>query len=639
MTRLACVLLGVFAVACGGNNNATHSCGDGIVNGTEQCDDGNTLSGDGCSSVCKTEVGMCGNGTIDVATETCDDGNTTNGDGCSANCQTETSATCGNGVVESGEGCDDHNTAAGDGCSATCQVEASAAGTCAQPIVVTMTNGTGTGTGDTTTMTDQVDGDCDGLVEDSDGVDQVFTFTLAQDSDVDIELTADWDPNIRVMRTACDTTTQVSDHVFHDGCADVGVDGDGESFTAQSLPAGTYYIVVDTYDPDPADAEFGPFSFTITTSAPSAVCGNGVYDDNEECDDGGTAANDRCSVTCTLEHDLAETEPNDDVAHAMTITQTHHQIHGSFSSDTDADFYTFTLTAPATIELETYDAMDPVADYNGASTLTGVDCTGTNNAIAVFDSTGDTTDDTTALYTDNYDGAYLPVTDFSDAQCAYIGAADTEGPDPTQGVNLPAGTYTIKLEGIASKEYILDTKFTPDLGGTTAVPPVAGDLVLNEFMAADNMSDTNCDGITTGTDDEFIELVNVATHPIDLTGVTISDSVMVRHTFAPAATGSMTLDPGKAVVVWSGGAPNCPGVTNWFTTSSTLLSLNDGGDTITLADAAATQLLTYTYPAATMNKSFNLTPDITGTTYALHDAITGAVGAFSPGKKTDGTAF
>jgi cysteine-rich repeat protein len=670
MTRLASSVLGIFFIAgvaaCGGSNNATHSCGDGIVNGTEECDDGNTISGDGCSSVCTTEVGKCGDGIIDVATESCDDGNRTPGDGCSANCQVETSATCGNGVVDSGEGCDDHNTAASDGCSASCQVEAgytctgspsvctmgqSAAGTCAQPIVVTLTNGTGTGTGDTTNMTDQVDGDCDGLVEDGDGLDQVFTFTLAQASDVDIELTADWDPNIRVMRTACDTSTQVSDHVFHDGCADVGVDGEGESFTAQSLPAGTYYIVVDTYDPDPADAEFGPFSFTITASAATAVCGNGVYDDNEECDDGGTAPGGRCSATCTLEYDLAETEPNDDVAHAMTITQTHHQIRGSFSSDSDADFYTFTLTAPATIELETYDAMDPMVDYNGASTLTSVDCTGTNNLIAVFDSTGDTTDDTTALYSDNFDGSYnLDVTAYSYAQCAYIGAADTEGPDPTQGVNLPAGTYTIKLEGIASKEYILDTKFTPDLGGTTAVPPVAGDLVINEAMLADGtMADTNCDGATTSTNDEFVEVANVSNHPVDLTGVTLWDAASLvmttpapRHMFAAATSGSMTLDPGKVVVVWGGGAPACAGVNDWFTASSGGLGLNDtGGETITLkiGDATSTTLASATFGDATTGKSFNLNPDLTGTAYALHDAITGHAGAFSPGKKTDGSAF
>ena len=29
-------------------------CGDGKKEGSEECDDGNTLSGDGCSSACRT---------------------------------------------------------------------------------------------------------------------------------------------------------------------------------------------------------------------------------------------------------------------------------------------------------------------------------------------------------------------------------------------------------------------------------------------------------------------------------------------------------------------------------------------------------------------------------------------------------
>ncbi len=31
------------------------TCGDGVVTGGEQCDDGNTINGDGCSAICKTE--------------------------------------------------------------------------------------------------------------------------------------------------------------------------------------------------------------------------------------------------------------------------------------------------------------------------------------------------------------------------------------------------------------------------------------------------------------------------------------------------------------------------------------------------------------------------------------------------------
>jgi len=66
---------------------------------------------------------LCGNGTVDSG-EQCDDGNTTNGDGCSSTCMTETAgSTCGNGILEGTEQCDDGNTTNGDGCSSTCLIE------------------------------------------------------------------------------------------------------------------------------------------------------------------------------------------------------------------------------------------------------------------------------------------------------------------------------------------------------------------------------------------------------------------------------------------------------------------------------------------------------------------------------------
>ena len=76
-------------------------CGDGLVNvDTEQCDDGNTMPGDGCSGTCIQEsefyycppeggpcvsTVVCGDG-VRLASEGCDDGNTMGGDGCSETC-------------------------------------------------------------------------------------------------------------------------------------------------------------------------------------------------------------------------------------------------------------------------------------------------------------------------------------------------------------------------------------------------------------------------------------------------------------------------------------------------------------------------------------------------------------------------
>jgi cysteine-rich repeat protein len=63
-----------------------------------------------------TGEATCGNGVLD-GIEVCDDGNGTDGDGCDSNC---TPTGCGNGVRSAPEECDDGNTADGDGCPATC---------------------------------------------------------------------------------------------------------------------------------------------------------------------------------------------------------------------------------------------------------------------------------------------------------------------------------------------------------------------------------------------------------------------------------------------------------------------------------------------------------------------------------------
>jgi len=92
-------------------------CGDGVLDSGEECDDGNTVDGDGCSANCTIEY--CGDGVLNPGEE-CDDGNKVDGDGCSANCTLEY---CGDGVLNPGEECDDGNTVEGDGCSANCTIE------------------------------------------------------------------------------------------------------------------------------------------------------------------------------------------------------------------------------------------------------------------------------------------------------------------------------------------------------------------------------------------------------------------------------------------------------------------------------------------------------------------------------------
>ncbi len=82
------------ASVCFGQPVNPPSCGNGVMEGNEQCDDGNLVNGDGCSSTCQTESPSerCGDGIIN-GNEQCDDGNSNNGDGCSAACQDETPPT------------------------------------------------------------------------------------------------------------------------------------------------------------------------------------------------------------------------------------------------------------------------------------------------------------------------------------------------------------------------------------------------------------------------------------------------------------------------------------------------------------------------------------------------------------------
>ncbi|MFC1682039.1 PQQ-binding-like beta-propeller repeat protein [Nanoarchaeota archaeon] len=62
------------------------TCGNEIVQGDEECDDGNNENNDGCDSNCVNEI--CGNGILQFGEE-CDDGNLVDGDGCSGLCTEE----------------------------------------------------------------------------------------------------------------------------------------------------------------------------------------------------------------------------------------------------------------------------------------------------------------------------------------------------------------------------------------------------------------------------------------------------------------------------------------------------------------------------------------------------------------------
>jgi cysteine-rich repeat protein len=82
------------------------TCGNGLIEDSETCDDSNASGSDGCSATCREETGYdcsgspsvctptCGDGAVAIGAEQCDDGNLSIGDGCSDTCSVEPGFMC-----------------------------------------------------------------------------------------------------------------------------------------------------------------------------------------------------------------------------------------------------------------------------------------------------------------------------------------------------------------------------------------------------------------------------------------------------------------------------------------------------------------------------------------------------------------
>ena len=260
----------------------------------EECDDGNTDVGDGCSGLCHTEpffeckmpgkpcttTIVCGDSKV-IGPEACDDGNTVGSDGCSADCsQVEPgftcpktagvggtciavpTAKCGDSIIQYGEFCDDGNTDDADGCSHLCKVESGY--TCPKAGMVCQRIGV---CGDGALTSDE---ECDDHnVLGNDGCSPQCTV----------------EPNFICPQpnTPCVTTVKCGDKKItgNETCDDGNTaPGDGCSTTCQVetgwiCPAGTF--------------------------CRAAMCGDGYKAGAEQCDDHNITSGDGCSSTCTLE--------------------------------------------------------------------------------------------------------------------------------------------------------------------------------------------------------------------------------------------------------------------------------------------------------------------------------------------------
>ena len=226
--------------------------GDGLVQArlNEFCDDGNSIDGDGCSSLCVVEI--CGDGTLHVGLgEQCDDGNITSGDGCSDLCVTEF---CGDGTPQAGIGeqCDDGNTLNNDGCNSVCITEFCGDGT--------LQTGIGEQCDDGNTLT-------------NDGCDNICVIEFCGDG---------------ILHTGIGEQCDDGNTLSNDGCNSVCITefcGDGTLQTG----IGEQCDDGNTLTNDGCDS-----------TCVIEFCGDGILHTGigEQCDDGNTDDSDSCPRTC-----------------------------------------------------------------------------------------------------------------------------------------------------------------------------------------------------------------------------------------------------------------------------------------------------------------------------------------------------
>ena len=231
-------------------------------------------------------------------------------------------------------------------------------------------------------------------------------------------------------------------------------------------------------------------------------------------------------------------------------------------------------------------------------------------------------------------------------------ACDGRKPDDPTGTPPDDGDADTDADADSDTDADADTDSDADTdtpgGIDTAAPGFS--IIINEILADPGGADANCDGVADNSDDEFVEIVNNGTTTYDLSGGTLSDLVQVRHTFPPGTV----LAPSDAVVVFSAGVPtfdgSASGLGSWcvalpssvqvHTASSPPLSLNNTGDTVSLAGPQGSLLDVYTYgDEADSDQSIARSPELAENTMVQHQDVPGSSTDFSPGTLANGADF
>ncbi len=207
-------------------------------------------------------------------------------------------------------------------------------------------------------------------------------------------------------------------------------------------------------------------------------------------------------------------------------------------------------------------------------------------------------------------------------------------------------------EGVEDVIISVDTVFGGGEDGTQIIglniedddAPASFNLLLNEILYDPSNAgldgDANGDGVYAQNEDEFLELINNSSKPIDVSGFKIFDATALssstpRH-IIPSGT---IIQPLKALLIFGGGTPTGTfgGALVQKSTSGDM-NLNNAGDILTITDADNNVILSFdiTPLSDNPNESYTRNPDLIGV-FEQHSASTTL--KFSPGTKLNGSPF
>ena len=276
-------------------------CGDNVSDTEfgETCDDGNLVSGDGCSALCEQEPSVCGNNVREVDEE-CDDGNLVSGDGCSSACDAEVIVSCGDSAVQTanGEECDDGNTVDADACDTNCQL------TICGDAVVQPINGLG-GTEQCDDGNAVATDSCTNTCQSARCGDQII-LAGTEECDDGNQIENDLCTNTCIVSRCGDGVVQSPNSFGIVELCDDGNANDTDACTNLCRTAfcgdGIHFAAIEQCDDGNRVDHDGCSALCVTEAASAPLCGNGILEASEQCDDLNLLAGDGCSPLCQIEN-------------------------------------------------------------------------------------------------------------------------------------------------------------------------------------------------------------------------------------------------------------------------------------------------------------------------------------------------